>query len=365
MVLLENQDFKIVRSPTYNFIFRKSDGYFERWGTSQEDDPPYSPFGPEILDLEISEGECLGNCPFCYKCNGSGVQTINMTLDTFKTIFHKMPRILTQIAFGITNIGSNPDFFAMMEYARSHGVIPNYTCHGLDVTEEVAQKTAAVCGAVAVSIVRKEKTYDAIRMFSEAGMTQVNIHYMLAEETYERAFEIAKDAATDERLKGRLRAIVFLQYKPKGRSPNRFHVIQTAQQYKELIEHCEKLGVGIGFDSCSAPLYFKTIENDPHRDRKAQFAEPCESFGMFSSYINCEGVYFPCSFSENEPGWEEGLDVIHCDNFLKDIWQHPKLISWRDIIQKSSQGCDCKFKSLCRSCPVFDVTACKKIVKIS
>lgn len=362
-VISENQEYKKCVSEGYNFIFRKSDGLFLRWGTTKEDDPQYSPFGPEILDLEISEGECLGNCPFCYKCNGSGVETHNMTLEEFKTIFHKIPQTLTQIAFGITNIHTNPDFFAMMEYSREHGVTPNYTCHGLDVDEEVARKTAETCGAVAVSIVNKEKSYNAIKMFTDAGMKQVNIHFMLSEETFDRAFQIVDDIATDPRLKN-LNAIVFLQYKAKGRQPDRFHAISSPDKYKALVQYAEERKVGIGFDSCSAPLYFKSIEGHPNREMLSQFAEPCESFGMFSSYINCYGVYFPCSFCEGEPGWEEGLDVLNCQDFLEDVWHAPLVQKWRKMLLESSQGCNCDFKKICRSCPIFDVTACKKLVQI-
>ena len=53
-------------SPGYNYVFDKRSGFFARWGETQEQDPSYSPFGPELLDLEISSGgDCLGNCPFC------------------------------------------------------------------------------------------------------------------------------------------------------------------------------------------------------------------------------------------------------------------------------------------------------------
>ena len=41
-----------------------------------------------------------------------------MTFDEFKIIFDKMPKTLTQIAFGIMDIKTNPDFFKMMEYAN-------------------------------------------------------------------------------------------------------------------------------------------------------------------------------------------------------------------------------------------------------
>jgi len=359
--LIDNDTVKIVRSPVYNYNFRKTDGYFERWGQKKEDDPDFSPLGPEILDLEISAGaDCLGNCSFCYKANGAqgNTDTVNMTLEQFQTILDKMPRVLTQIAFGICNVGTNPDFFAMMEHARSKGIIPNYTCHGLDVDDAVAERTASLCGAVAVSIVRKDRSYEAVQRFVSKGMKQVNIHFMLSEETLDKAMKTVDDMVEDPRLEG-MNAIVFLQYKPKGRHPDAFHCIQSPGAYTKLVDYCEERGVRYGFDSCSAPLFFKAIEGNEKRMPLAVMAEPCEAFGMFSSYINVHGVYYPCSFCEGEDGWESGLDVLNCENFLKEIWFNEKLNGWRKKILESSKGCDCHFSGMCRSCPVFDVTACK------
>jgi GTPase involved in cell partitioning and DNA repair len=79
-----------------------------RWGKTKEDDPPYCPYGPEILDLEISsvvvdkpqpneniiitEGGCTGiGCKnFCYKSNGNGKFTVHMSLEAVKKIINKM-----------------------------------------------------------------------------------------------------------------------------------------------------------------------------------------------------------------------------------------------------------------------------------
>lgn len=36
--ILENKDAKIVKSKDYNYMFRKSDGFFARWGKTKEDD---------------------------------------------------------------------------------------------------------------------------------------------------------------------------------------------------------------------------------------------------------------------------------------------------------------------------------------
>ena len=57
-----------------------------------------------------------------------------------------------QLALGITDIDANPDFWDIMQYTKDHGIVPNYTTNGIGVTEEVAQKTHDLCGAVAVSV---------------------------------------------------------------------------------------------------------------------------------------------------------------------------------------------------------------------
>lgn len=86
----ESQHAKWVRSKNYNFDFDRSTGFFARWGTCPEDDPSFSPIGPEILDLEISVNGCPSGCKFCYKGNTAAPAT-NMSFETFKEIIHKFP----------------------------------------------------------------------------------------------------------------------------------------------------------------------------------------------------------------------------------------------------------------------------------
>jgi radical SAM protein with 4Fe4S-binding SPASM domain len=203
----------------------------------------------------------------------------------------------------------------------------------------------------------KEKSFNAIRMFTSAGMKQVNIHFMFCEETYTKAFEIVQDIATDPRLKD-FNAIVFLAYKPKGRNIGSFHTIKNTQKYKDLIDFCESKKVNYGFDSCSAPTFFKTFEKSDRFEQMALLGEACEST-LFSSYINADGKFFPCSFNEGEEDWKEGLDVLKCDDFAKDIWNHPKTVAFRNKLTSTTKGCfDCPSKSFCRTCPTFDMTEC-------
>ena len=174
-------------------------GVFARWGKTQDEDPTHCNIGAEILDLEISSGKCMGNCTECYKENSKTKSNENMSFDDFVKVFHKVANTkikqldngklvfkndspLTQIAFGICDIGSNPDFFKMMEYSKSFGITPNYTCHGLDMTKEYAEKTAKTCGAVAVSVYNKTASYNAVKMLSDAGMKQTNFQKSSQEE---------------------------------------------------------------------------------------------------------------------------------------------------------------------------------------
>jgi hypothetical protein len=67
-IVSESKDgrFKIFRSKSYNYNFDKHSGEFARWGETTDEDPLFSPFGPEIMDIEISEGEsCPMTCAFC------------------------------------------------------------------------------------------------------------------------------------------------------------------------------------------------------------------------------------------------------------------------------------------------------------
>ena len=336
---------KVVKSKDYNYIFNKETGFFARWGTTAADDPLFSPFGPEIADIEIVQGDCKGMCDFCYKSNGE-VPNHYMNLETFKKLLNKLPDNLMQIAFGITDIDGNPDFFDIMEYTRSKGIIPNYTTHGLDITPEIAKKTKELCGAVAVSIVNKQRTYNAIKLFNDAGMDQVNIHFTLSEETYDRAFEILEDARTDSRLAG-LNAIVFLSLKQKGRGES--HTSLSFDKYRKLVDYAMKHNIGIGFDSCSAPLFLAAVKDHPKFNEFEKLSEPCESY-LFSIYINTFGECTPCSFLEDE-GYKT-FNVLECSDFMTDIWNHHSVSQWRDRLLKTAKNCAI---GNCRMCPHYNL----------
>ena len=345
----ESATTKTCRGPGYCYDFDKATGGFARWGDKPEDDPQWSPIGPEILDIEITD-QCAGvkdpegsrvPCAFCYKSNGPGGKN-HMSLDTFKTILSKMGKQLTQLALGVdAQCTANPDTFAIMEHARTQGVIPNVTV--ADITPDTADKLARLCGAVAVSYYPerdKNRCYDTVKMLTDRGMTQINIHAMLSSDRYESILELIEDRKTDTRLAG-LNAIVFLSLKQKGRG-KRFKQLGFVR-FNHILDLCFKSGIAFGFDSCSYHLFDRAIKSRPNYAQLIQTAEPCES-GVFSAYIDVKGSYFPCSFYPGTEGWETGINVKDSESFLADIWNHDRTGKERG-----------KLLGNCRQCPIYEI----------
>lgn len=350
--IYQNRGVKLFRSENYNYNFDLRSGNFQRWGKWPEDDPAWSPFGPEILDIEISEGEgCPMTCAFCYKGNRQGNKAVNMSLDEFKKIFDKLPHIVsrngerlfftTQIAFGITSVNSHPQLFDIFDYCRANSVIPNVTINGADkLTDLQVQRLVDTCGAMAISInkTNAEAGLTLLKRMTDRGGSQINIHYVISQQSMEFLYELLQAIKTDHRLKG-LNAIVFLGLKPKERG-QLFDILPT-EEYIKLVKFCLDWGINFGFDSCSAPKFDKALESldMPKETKKALLAvsERCES-GLFSAYIDCSGKYWHCSFGENnEKG--AGIDLNSVTDFHKEVWLSLPVKKWRGQLFKLKREC--------------------------
>lgn len=348
MKITTTKEYKICTSLNYNYIFNKTNGNFARWGKTKEDDPQYAPM-PEILDLEITtccKGVPNNNgiktpCQFCYKSNTPN--GVNMPFENFKNIIDKMPWLL-QIALGAdSECTSNPDVWKMMEYARQKDIVPNITV--ANISDETADNLAKYCGAVAVSRYQnKNICYDSVKKLTDRGMEQINIHILVSENTYDDVMETLQDRMTDKRLK-RLNAVVLLNLKKKGRG-EAFNTLSN-DKFKGIVDFAFANNIRIGFDSCGCNKFLKVVKDRPNFKQLETMSEPCES-SIFSSYIDVNCNFYPCSFCENihknDINWIEGLNVLNCQDFVKDIWNHPKTIQFRENLLKNG-----------RNCPVYEV----------
>jgi MoaA/NifB/PqqE/SkfB family radical SAM enzyme len=358
----DTESYKVLRSENYNFFFNKKDGFFVRWGkgddvktnkaTKQEieiytiwctvwqekfdinqflsdlkTDGSLENTAPEILDWEISE-KCDMGCTFCYKSNVA-FKGKNISFEDFKETFHKLPQSITTIAFGIGSIHLFPELWDILTYTREHGVIPTITINGV-ASESDLDKLAKLCGAVAVSVYDKEKSYNCVKGLTDRGLQQTNIHFMISEETYDKALEVLSDIKTDPRLE-KLRALVMLSLKEKGRSVGKFHSL-SQEKFDTLFQYAIDNEIGCGFDSCSAAKAFNFINKNSKYEYMRQYIEPCEAGGVYSAYINVNSEYFPCSFSEGEGDWNIGLKIEN--DFMKDIWFNEKTKKFAESVKK-------------------------------
>jgi hypothetical protein len=351
---------KRVISPDYNYHFNMKTGEFARWGKTLEDDPKSGYL--EIFDLEVSE-VCNGipdkgsdvavPCSHCYKSNTKSGR--NMSFDTFKSIFDKLPRTLTQIAFGIGDLWSNPYLVRMFEYCRNNdwnpGVVPNLTINGWGLDAAWAGTLHEHCGAVAVSRYDNEDVcYDAVKRLTDTGMTQINIHQVLSVETYDSCFGLIDAAINDPRL-AKLNAIVFLTLKPKGKR-NKMSTLKDVTKYKELVTYALDNGIGIGFDSCSAPTFLAAMKDHPKFEMLSQLSESCES-DRFSGYANVEGIWSHCSFTEGLPNWGT-IDLKEITDFDAEVWNSPKVKMFRSCLTCQTND---HIASEVYLCPVYDLYA--------
>lgn len=340
----DGPDEKLVRSPGYNYNFDKGTGYFERWGETYNDDPILAP-APEIADIEISAGgKCRAKCPWCYKSNGGGGEHKNMSVEDFETILSKFPKTLTQVALGITDIDAHPGFIEILEVCREYGVVPNFTTNGLAFDNVDLEKIVSLSGAIAVSVyphLEKDVCYNAVKRLTDLGLEQVNIHLLYHSGNLPFVYEVLADTKTDERLE-KLNAVVLLGLKPKGRAEEGFSPLDK-ENFTELIRYCFEKDVRVGFDSCSAAKFENAISkislNCELQEQLLQLSERCES-GLFSIYVNVDGVVYPCSFTEAG----EGLDLLNADDFSRDIWYHLKMQNWRECLLDNQ-----------RECPVYEI----------
>jgi len=313
------------RSPAYNWRFNTETGLFLRWGETLDDDPEWSPFGPELADIEISTGDCSAGCPWCYKSNerSSGK---HMGLDTFRLVLDALPETLTQVAFGITDANANPDFIGMMELCRERDVAPNYTTSGFGLSDEVTGATAQLCGAVAVSVYphNKDLAWNTVRRFVELGMDQVNVHLLYHSGNGDFVRQVLSEAPEG------LNAVVLLGLKPKGRAESTFQPMG----YEEFAGIVSSTSSRIGFDSCSAPK-FERWAREAGREDLLVFSEPCES-SLFSVYVDVDGNAWPCSFGEGHADLEP---TRMNDNFLETVWNGPVFNKFRSGLLANGRRC--------------------------
>lgn len=334
----------------YNCFFSKLTGLNVRFGKEVDDDPVCCELGPEILDLEVSVGGCppvsgSSNCKYCYK-NNTNRAPENMSFETFQKIIATFPINLSQIAFGITGLKTNPDLPKMLACCREVGIVPNLTTVGADMDDEALDTLCKHCGAVAVSCYTgaKELCYKTIKLIHDYAKSKynremhVNMHIVVSKDNMPHVRDVLKDIA-DKKVDG-LKSVVLLRIKPCGRAKHMDCTV-TKDMYKELVTFCLSNSISFGFDSCSATPVMEVLK-EVGKPELCSCCEPCESTRL-SYYVSQSGIGTPCSFCEklyNVRGLNL-LKITTVDDFINKWNIDPLLREFRYTkVEKSCQVYD-------------------------
>lgn len=349
VLMSEDNKWKHFRSYWANYDFNLETGYMASWGRTRDEDPLKFP-SPHIADIEIDEC-CTGlrndgvTCSFCYKSNTPHSRGM-MTLDEFKHLIDVFPKSLTQVAIGSSAcLNTNPYVWDMMRYCRENDIVPNVTLANV-LNDEIADNLASLAGACAISVYDDfDIVANSVKKLTDRGMTQINLHLLVAEEYFDRCMETLRRVKEDPRL-SKLNAVVFLGLKQAGRGKT--YNRMSDEHFKEMIEYAMSREIGIGFDSCSSLRALEVLG-----EGVKQSVIDCEAT-LLSSYFNCRGEYSPCSFMEQTEEWKHGIsvkDVNSTDEFIDKIWNHERTEKFRQTLLHT---CD-KNKFECRECPYYTV----------
>jgi len=300
---------------------------------------PFKTELPLLADVGIM-GSCPNSCDFCYQ---GPVAEPHMSLDNFKTIIDQIKHHTNQVALGGRGDPNlHPRFGEIIEYARSNGVVPNYTTSGIHMTDTQIE-ISKMCGAVAVSDYLSDFTYSAISRLMDAGI-KTNIHMIFSRYTFDSAMKIVcgfNPWKTSQNIQAksqvdmdRLNAVIFLLFKPQGTGRDKRDMIPHQWQIQSFARKVfePECKFKIGMDSCLINHVLKYAE--PTEIQKMAL-DTCESSRM-SVYISPSMQMIPCSFADH-PEWGVKINGEHTIDY---IWNRSmKFKQFRSRLKKNPSCC--------------------------
>lgn len=339
-------------------IFNKSTGKYIRSGIIENGiDTGVDPFMcamPELIDIGVmghcihgKTGLCIKSGVQCYQ-NGLGQVEPNMTVEQFNSIMEQIEDYTYQVALGGRgDVNKHEDFEGILKSCVEHGIIPNYTTSGLDLTEEEVALTKKYCGAVAVSEYRNEYTRKAIKMFIDAGI-KTNIHYVLGNNSIDEAIDKLKNNGFDKGIN----AVIFLLHKPVGLGTIDNVISIDDPKYQEFISLIDgkTYDFAIGFDSCNIPGLINKTKNLNHDS-----FDTCEA-ARWSCYITSDMKMLPCSFDNQDLRWAVDLNT----HTIKEAWDSEPFENFRDHFRNSCPNCRNRLECM-GGCPIKkEIVLCNK-----
>jgi radical SAM protein with 4Fe4S-binding SPASM domain len=325
----------------YSTFFNARTGFFARVPEHGNADPFWSPHGPELMDISITNW-CDKGCTFCYK--SSTRHGSHMALRDYKRVIDEAAEMGTfQVALGGGNPNQHPDFEEILDYTKLKGIVPNYTTNGRGLTKGILEATQRNCGAVAVSAYPPYvETAETIRILADHKI-KTNVHFIIDSESIDTAIGWLRDPPEFLRT---INALVFLNYKPSGRKVFEERLLRNSPRVDEFFKLATSPNakLKVGFDACCVSGVFART------NASTSLVDACDA-GRFSLYVSEDLRVYPCSF---QSGLAAG-DKLDDKNSLMDIWHNSKNVrSFRSYFASDRCGGCSQRKNCMNGCPIFD-----------
>ena len=325
----------------YTTFFNPRTGFFARVEDKGKPEPFWSPYGPELMDISITNW-CDKECTFCYR--NSSKTGKHMSLEDYKKLIDSAKDMgVFQVALGGGNPNQHPDFIEILRYTFEQGIIPNYTTNGRGLSKDILVASKKYCGAVAISAYYPFKEMEkAIDILIEKGI-KTNVHYILDAESINTAIEWLKGIP---KFLQKINALIFLNYKPSGRLIFEDKMLRNSHRLQEFfnLATSKECMIKIGFDSCCVSGILSRTKTS------TTVVDACDA-GRFSLFVSEEMMVYPCSF---QAGLTEGV-FLGNQQTLHDIWiNSDNMKTFRNYF-KSEKCLDCPSQKVCMNgCPLFD-----------
>ena len=334
------------KSLGYTSFFNPDTGFAARVPDDENKEPFWSPHGPELMDISITNW-CDKGCVFCYK--SSNIRGHHMALADYKMVIDQAAEMRTfQVALGGGNPNQHPDFIEILKYTRDKGIVPNYTTNGRGLTDEILTVTSETCGAVAVSAYPPyDETAETISRLANQNI-KTNVHFILDSSSVDTAIDWLK---SPPEFLAKINALIFLNYKPSGRKVFEEKMLRNSDRLDEFFQLAtsDVPSVKVGFDACCVSGVFQRT------NANVSLVDACDA-GRFSLYVSEDLAVHPCSF---QGGLHAG-DKLTAENTLNDIWMNSEnMKSFRDYFASDTCG-GCSHRKTCMNgCPIFeDLVVC-------
>lgn len=282
--------FNQVTGAKIRFSFEDESTLKQHWSIEKWN--PEKAYFAELVDIKITDF-CPFGCPFCYM--DSTVKGKHADYYDLKNIISALAELkVFEVAFGGGEPTLYPNFVETLQYAKSLGIIPNFTTKNLAWLRDtiLAQEIMRYAGAFAYSITKANEIaeLDSLIRYNKISASRVNLHVVLGT-VKEYEFKQIIEEAYNRKIR-----VTLLGYKEVGRG-NTVEPIKYDWWLEVLSEFAKKHSyAGISIDTALASQYEKELEEIGIPKWMYHIQE-----GKWSAYIDAVELKFaPSSYCSEE-----------------------------------------------------------------